>query len=109
MLIEAFKSNSSICQVAIDPRDWDEWSLPEAYEDMIIFYSKHNKQIHAILAAPTDNLLKLRPNWPRIFLDVRVCAMEASILLVALAALGDAVGPPDDSIKLQRVGPGEDN
>ena len=90
MLIEALKCNSSLWQVTTD---LSEEELSEADKTKMTFYAKRNKQIHAIMAAPRQTLPTLLMIWPRIFLGVRGCEMEASILLVALAALEEAVGP----------------
>lgn len=54
-------------------------------------------QIYAIVAAPRDKVRKLQTTWPRIVLVKRKCNMETSILLLALVALRDAVGPHDPS------------
>lgn len=67
MFIEALKCNLSLWQVATNLEE----ELSEADKAKMEFYAKRNKQIHAILAAPTEKLQKLRSNWLRTFLDLR--------------------------------------
>lgn len=102
MMVQAFKCNCSLWQDTTHLRGVGDWNLSDSDKTKMEFYAKRNKQIHTTVKAPTDKLLKLRTNWPRTFLAIRGCEMEASIILLALAALGDAVGPQDHSLKRKR-------
>lgn len=96
--MEAIKCNISLWQVTC----FIEEEPSKADKAQLKLYAKRYKQIHAILAAPTNQLRKLSTNWPRIFVDMWGCEMEASIVLVALSALGEAVGPPDSSLSVNK-------
>jgi hypothetical protein len=90
--LHAFKRNTSLWQVTTDIVT----SNGEAAELRMKFYTERNKQIQAILKAPMDMVQKTPlANWPRIFVLMRDCEMQASILFSALVTLGEFVGPRD--------------
>ena len=95
MLLSALKRNSSLWQVTADLRE----DRLEGDTAAMEFYAKRNKRIYAILEATMEQVRGLLASWPRIFRDMRGCEMEASMILVALTALGDLVGPRESRLQ----------
>jgi hypothetical protein len=91
MLLQALKRNSSLWHVTADLEE----DRSEADTAAMQFYARRNKKIHAVLTAPTNSVQALLTRWPRIFLCIRGCEMEASIILFVLTVLGKSVGPQD--------------
>jgi hypothetical protein len=91
MLLQMLKRNSSLWQVTANlGEDWTE-----ADTAAMQFCAKRNKKIHAILTAPSKTVQKLLMHWPRVFVEVRGCEAEASIILLVLTAVGESVGQRD--------------
>ena len=105
MLLQAVKRNCSLWQFTVS--HGEDWL--EADTAHMKFYSKRNKQIHAILELPT-NIVKLLRVWPRVFRAVRGCEMEAAVILAVLTAPGESVGhPPENAEKRQSESPDSEN
>jgi hypothetical protein len=60
-------------------------------------YAERNTLIHAILEAPR-NSVQLLAAWPRAFRAVWGSEMETFVILKALIALNESMGPQDPAI-----------